>query len=110
VLGFGRDRRVQLDVRRATLAVVRVVAPVRRRTIHTRNQPLADDVDIDRFAAETDGLIGADLAALCQGAATGAVREHVQAQSDGEATPVEDIVLTQAHFEAALAEIREGED
>jgi transitional endoplasmic reticulum ATPase len=73
--------------------------------IHTRNRPLADDVDLDHFAAETDGLVGADLAALCREAATAAVREHVRAQSEGEPADVEDIVLTQAHFEAALEEI-----
>jgi transitional endoplasmic reticulum ATPase len=73
--------------------------------IHTRNRPLADDVDLDHLAAETDGLVGADLAALCRGAATVAVREHVQAQTEGEASAVEDIVLTQAHFDEALEEI-----
>jgi transitional endoplasmic reticulum ATPase len=74
--------------------------------IHTRNRPLADDVDLSQFAAETDGLVGADLAALCREAARTAVREHVRAQSEGEPTDVEDIVLTQAQFEAALDEIR----
>ena len=73
--------------------------------IHTRNRPLADGVDLDQLAAETDGFVGADLAAMCREAATAAVREHVRAQSEGEPTPVEDIVLTQAHFEAALEEI-----
>ncbi|QSG13652.1 ATPase of the AAA+ class, CDC48 family [Halapricum desulfuricans] len=76
--------------------------------IHTRNRPLADDVDLDGFAAETDGLVGADLAALCREAATAAVREHVRALSGDEPTDVEDIVLTQAHFAAALEEINPG--
>ena len=79
--------------------------------IHTRNRPLADDVDLAQLAAETDGFVGADLAALCREAATAAVREHVRAQSEGEPTAVEDIVLTQSRFEAALEEIgREDAD
>jgi transitional endoplasmic reticulum ATPase len=78
--------------------------------IHAGNRPLADDVDLDYFAAETDGLVGADLAALCRAAATAAVREHVQAKSEGKEAPVEDIVLTQAHFEQALEEIRAEND
>ena len=73
--------------------------------IHTRDRPLADDVDLDRLAAETDSFVGADLAALCREAATVAVREHVRSQTEGSATAVEDIVLTQAHFEAALEEV-----
>jgi transitional endoplasmic reticulum ATPase len=77
--------------------------------IHTRNRPLADDVDIEHLAAETDGFVGADLAALCREAATTAVREHVQSQSEETPTAVEDIVLTQAHFDAAL-EVLRGED
>jgi len=74
-------------------------------TIHTRNRPLTDDVDLDQLAADMDGLVGADVAALCRGAATAAVREHVRSQSGDEPTAVEDIVLTQAHFEEALEEI-----
>ncbi|MFC7078691.1 CDC48 family AAA ATPase [Haloarcula halophila] len=74
-------------------------------TIHTRKRPLADDVDLDALAAEMDGLVGADVAAMCRGAATAAVREHVRSQSSDEPTAVEDIVLTQAHFESALEEI-----
>jgi transitional endoplasmic reticulum ATPase len=78
--------------------------------IHAGTRPLADDVDLDYFAAETDGLVGADLAALGRAAATAAVREHVQAKSEGRDAPVEEIVLTQAHFEAALEELRANDD
>jgi len=37
--------------------------------IHTRNMPLAKDVDLDQLAAMTHGFTGADLAALCREAA-----------------------------------------
>jgi len=77
--------------------------------IHTRDRPLADDVDLDQLAADTDGFVGADLAALCREAATAAVREHVHAKTEGEPTPVEDIVLTREHFEAALQESRDDD-
>ncbi len=73
--------------------------------IHTRDRPLADTVDLDAMAAATDGVVGADLAALCREAATGAVREHVLAETEGTPTPVEAIVLTGAHFDAALDEL-----
>jgi transitional endoplasmic reticulum ATPase len=42
---------------------------------------------------------------MCREAATIAVRESVQSQSGDEPTAVEEIVLTQAHFEAALDEV-----
>ncbi len=77
--------------------------------IHARDRPLADDVDLDQLAADTDGFVGADLAALCREAATRAVREYFRAQSEGEPTAVEDIVLTQAHFVTALGDV-ETED
>jgi transitional endoplasmic reticulum ATPase len=52
-------------VRRAILAV------------QTRNTPLADDVDLDVLAAETEDYVGADLEGLCHKAAMLAIREHL---------------------------------
>ncbi|MEM4700207.1 MAG: CDC48 family AAA ATPase [Candidatus Nezhaarchaeales archaeon] len=42
--------------------------------IHTRNMPLADDVNLDEFAEITHGFSGADLAALAREAAMSALR------------------------------------
>jgi cell division protease FtsH len=42
--------------------------------IHTRSFPLADDVDLDRLAATTPGMVGADLANLANEAALAAAR------------------------------------
>ena len=61
---------------------VAVLAPdtVGRRKIlevHTRSVPLADDVDLDRLAATTAGMVGADLANVVNEAAlTAARRAH----------------------------------
>ncbi|NUC73039.1 CDC48 family AAA ATPase [Haloterrigena sp. SYSU A558-1] len=73
--------------------------------IHTEDRPLADDVDLDELAAETEGYTGADVEAVCREAATIAVREHVRAEAEGEDRDVEAIVLTAEHFERALEEI-----
>ncbi len=75
--------------------------------VHTRDKPLADDVDLDDLAAETEGYVGADIEAICREAAQAAVREHVR-----EGSAVEDIVLTAAHFEQALEEVepQEGDE
>jgi len=42
--------------------------------IHTRNMPLAEDVDLEKLASITHGFVGADLAALCKEAAMRALR------------------------------------
>ncbi|HEY4427040.1 MAG TPA: ATP-dependent zinc metalloprotease FtsH [Solirubrobacteraceae bacterium] len=45
--------------------------------VHTRSIPLADDVDLGELAASTPGMVGADLANLCNEAALlAARREH----------------------------------
>jgi len=42
--------------------------------IHSRGMPLADDVDLGRFAEITHGFVGADLEALCREAAMACLR------------------------------------
>ncbi len=42
--------------------------------VHTRSIPLANDVDLDALAASTPGMVGADLANLCNEAALLAAR------------------------------------
>ncbi|MET1101858.1 MAG: CDC48 family AAA ATPase, partial [Pyrodictiaceae archaeon] len=45
--------------------------------IHTRNMPLADDVDLEKLAELTRGFTGADLAALVREAALHALRRYL---------------------------------
>ena len=73
--------------------------------IHTRDRPVAGDVDLDALAAATEGFVGAELAALCRTAATEAVRAHVHARNEGRPAVVEEMRLTRPGFEAALNEI-----
>ena len=44
--------------------------------IHTRNMPLAEDVDLDKLAEMTEGYTGADIEAVCREAAMIALREE----------------------------------
>jgi transitional endoplasmic reticulum ATPase len=76
--------------------------------IHTRDRPLAADVDLASLAERTDGLVGADIEAVCREAATRAVREHVEAADDESS--VDDLQLTMAQFEAALDEVESAVD
>jgi cell division protease FtsH len=62
--------------------------------VHTRSLPLADDVRLDRLAATTPGMVGADLANLANEAAlTAARRNHEQVQMADFTDALEKIVL-----------------
>jgi cell division protease FtsH len=62
--------------------------------VHTRSIPLAQDVDLDSIAASTPGMVGADLANLCNEAALlAARREHERVQHADFTEALEKIVL-----------------
>jgi cell division protease FtsH len=62
--------------------------------VHTRSMPLADDVDLDRLASTTPGMVGADLANLVNEAALLAARRGREAVATADfATALEKIVL-----------------
>jgi cell division protease FtsH len=52
--------------------------------VHTRSVPLAKDVDLDRIAATTPGMVGADLANLVNEAALLAARRNHDAVTSGD--------------------------
>ena len=64
--------------------------------IHTRNMPLADDVDLDELADKTHGYVGADLETLCKEAAMYVLREVLPEIDLDEEIPsdvLEDLVI-----------------
>jgi cell division protease FtsH len=62
--------------------------------VHTRSIPLADDVDLERLAATTPGMVGADLANLANEAAlTAARRNHDRVTMSDFTDSLEHIVL-----------------
>jgi cell division protease FtsH len=62
--------------------------------IHTRDVPLADDVDLDRIAASIPGSTGADIALLVNEAALTAARhEHPKVQQSDFTESIEKILL-----------------
>lgn len=60
--------------------------------VHTREKPLARDVDLQKLAKETSGFTGAEIEAVCQEAAMRAIREAIQSKADPE------ISVTMRHF------------
>ncbi len=52
--------------------------------VHSRNKPLADDVDMSLLARQTSGLTGADLANICNEAAIFAARRRATTVEMGD--------------------------
>ena len=77
--------------------------------IHTRNMPLADDVDLKKLAEITHGFVGADLAALCREAAMKALRRYLpEIDLQQERIPeevLEKLQVTMRDFMEAFKEI-----
>jgi len=74
--------------------------------VHTRDKPLAEGVDLDRFARRTEGYVGADLEAICREAAMAATREFVNSVNPEEiGESVGNVRITPDHFEHALDEV-----
>ncbi len=77
--------------------------------VHTRNMPLADDVDLHKVAEITHGFVGADLAALCREAAMKALRRYLpKIDLEEESIPPEvldSIEVTMDDFMRAFREI-----
>ena len=102
------DSLVELPIpdQEARMAILRV---------HTRDMPLARDVDLGALAAETEGLVGADIEGLCRGAAMVAIREllanGVEANPQQLASPafLQRLSVVRRHFEQALKDMRRQE-
>jgi len=77
--------------------------------IHTRNMPLAPDVDLEKIASITHGFVGADLAALCKESAMRALRRILpEIDFEKDTIPAEilnKIVVTMDDFMEALKDV-----
>jgi len=74
--------------------------------VHTRNKPLADDVDLDAIARKTEGYVGADIEAVAREASMNASREFIGSVAREEVgESVGNVRVTMQHFEDALDEV-----
>jgi transitional endoplasmic reticulum ATPase len=73
--------------------------------IHTRGMPLAEDVDLDVMAREAEGLVGADIEALCHRASLAAIREVIDREMTSQDLPVlEGARIANRHFREAMGQ------
>ncbi len=83
---FDRHIYVPIPDKKARLEILKV---------HTRNMPLAKDVDLDKLSSMCEGYTGADIEALCREAAIMALRENLGAKE-----------VRSKHFKGAMKVIR----
>jgi len=75
--------------------------------IHTRDYPLADDVDLEVFVDQTEDYSGAEIEAICNEASMLAIREFID-QYGGEGKEqehLEKIKISREHFEKAMKKV-----
>ena len=68
--------------------------------IHTKKKPLEPDVNLDKLVEMTEGMTGADIAALVNAAAMTAIKEHVRQKSGSK------LRISMRHFETALNKVK----
>ncbi len=77
--------------------------------IHTRGKPLAADVDLKALADSTDGLVGADIEAICRRASMLAIREflnkHKTFKSESQKADFSRAKISNKHFKGAIREL-----
>ncbi|MXV61480.1 CDC48 family AAA ATPase [Natronorubrum sp. JWXQ-INN-674] len=74
--------------------------------VHTRDKPLADAVDLEWLASETEGYVGADIEAVTREASMAASREFINSVDPEEmADTIGNVRISKEHFEHALEEV-----
>ncbi len=98
------DREVEISVpdKKARLNILK---------IHTRNMPLAKDVDLEVLAGKTHGFVGADLNALTKEAAMNVLRKIIPSLKLDEETAIskeilDKIIIKADDFEESLKVVR----
>jgi len=69
--------------------------------IHTKNKPLAEDVDLKELAKQTEGKVGSDIEFICRKASMLAIREFIDKKSEVRTQKL-DLKITRKHFEEAI--------
>jgi transitional endoplasmic reticulum ATPase len=74
--------------------------------VHTKRRPIDSDVNFDKLVEMTDGMTGADIAAVTNAAAISAIKEHVSGKNDGKKAGK--LKISMKHFESALDKVKAG--
>ena len=69
--------------------------------IHTKNKPLAKEVDLKELAGKTEGKVGADIEFICRKASMLAIREYINKKPE-TSNQKPDLKISKQHFEEAV--------
>ena len=70
--------------------------------IHTKNKPLAGDVDLKSLAKETEGMVGSDIEFICRKASMLAIREFLGHRLKERDYADRELKISREHFEGAV--------
>lgn len=73
--------------------------------IHTAKKPLAEDVDLDKLAEETEGCTGAEISAICNEAVMTAVRGLVKSGKIPNDDEMNSCKVSMADFKTAIEKV-----
>ncbi len=66
--------------------------------VHTTGKPLAKEISLAGLAEETDGLVGADIASICQKASLLAISKFLESKEED----LEKLIIEKRHFREAI--------
>jgi transitional endoplasmic reticulum ATPase len=72
---------------------------------HTRNLPLAEDVNLESLVEAMEGFVGSDIAAVCKKAGMLAIRDFLAAGAKPD-RDYHSFLISQRHLQEALANLR----
>ena len=75
-------------------------------TIHCKNKPLADDVDLRSYAKKSDGYTGADIAAVCNEAVMISIREYLKKNKKIDKNKLKKLMVTKQHMKTAFEKVK----
>ncbi len=78
--------------------------------IHTKDRPVASDVDLDRLAAKMENYTGAEIAAVANEAVMLAIRDIVLGGGDVSEESVKDLEVEMKYFEKAMESVQPMSD
>jgi len=77
-------------------------------TIHTKNKPLAKNVDLKKLAKESNGRTGSDIEFICRKASMFAVREYIEHNSAKKKISADgELKVLKQHFDEAIKILKE---
>lgn len=74
-------------------------------SVHTQDNPLTDDVDLEEIAEQTEGYVGADIASLCRTATMNATRNYLNSIDEDDSVDGSQVQVTMDDFMDALTEV-----